>query len=119
MTLNIRIIFLITFFVILFNTVHAADSQLNLEDLDLLLDGDRVSTVDTTGGTVEEVEPDSQIILRVTLENLWPEGTENHDIKHIDVDATMDAFCQDMDDDEQSQDISKLEPGEKEDRKST
>ncbi len=110
----LRIIFLVVLFALLLNTVCAADSQLEIEDLDLLVDGDRVSTVDTEGGTVEAVEPDSQIILRITLENLWPEGTENHDIKHIDLDATLDAFCQDMDDDEQSQDISKLEPGEKE-----
>ena len=70
---------------------------------------------DGDAGRIKEVQPGSDVTLKLRVENLWPDDTDDHDINDINVDCTLEDIG---DDDEVDDDVdfSDLNPGENSDK---
>ncbi len=87
---------------------------LELTDLDVKIDGDNADNVNTSGGDVDDVEPGSELKLILELENTWDEDTDDHDIRHIEIQVELDGMC-DEDDQEFEEEVSRIKPDDNED----
>lgn len=66
-------------------------------------------------GRVKEVQPGTELTLRVRVENIWPDGTDDHDIEDIELECTLEDIGDD-DEQEETIDFNDLEPDERSDR---
>ncbi len=88
-------------FLVLLSAAVSAASMLEISDLTAEVDGDRQSA-DENGGTIDVI-PDSLLVLKIKVANLYGSDVEGGEIENIDVDAVLEEI-DDGDDLEESSD---------------
>ncbi len=72
------------------STSVLAESMLSISDVIAKVDGDKQSA-DETGGVIK-VTPDSELSLKVKVENMFPDGIEDGKIENIEVSAVLEGI---------------------------
>ncbi|MBW2965427.1 hypothetical protein KY363_08270, partial [Candidatus Woesearchaeota archaeon] len=85
-----------------------AESMLDFSDVRVEVDGDKQSA--SEGGGSIDITPESKLVMKVTVENLFDNAVEGADIEDIQVTATLEDI-DDGDDYEEEADEFDLRPG--------
>lgn len=74
--------------VFILTSVYAQESKLVITDIDVYVDGNKDSSIDKNGGTIDDVKPGSELLLKIKISNLYSTKTEI-EIENIAVEATI------------------------------
>lgn len=103
-----KLIVLAMFLVLLIQVV-SAEEYLAIKKITVYVDGDKVSGIDDEGGDIDNVLPESEIKVKVEIENNYPTSTKE-EIQDIEYDAIIYEI-DDGDDLEEDDDVGDIKAG--------
>ena len=89
-----------------------ADNKLEITDITVRVDGSKESGIDESGGTVDDVTPESELKVEINIKNMFDEDTEDLAIEDIEVEVILEDI-DDGDDLEEEADQFDLDAEEK------
>jgi len=106
---------LLIIFVLLILACTAVNANMvEIYDMDAWVDGDKDSGVTSSGGTADNVKPESIVKISIELKNLYDDDNGDLDLEDVEVIATLrDIDDEGTDDIERDETISKISPNKK------